>query len=51
MPDRYRGGCSQPTIGMSTGSTMKCTHTHIHNIGILDILQSENDQAMSICDH
>lgn len=27
------------------------THTHIHNIGILDILQSENDQAMNICDH
>ena len=22
-PDKYRGGCSQPTIGLSTGSTME----------------------------
>jgi hypothetical protein len=23
MPDKYRGGCLQPTFGLSTGSTMK----------------------------
>ena len=23
VPDKYGGGCSQPTIGLSTGSSMK----------------------------
>jgi hypothetical protein len=23
MPDKYRGGCSEPTIGLSTGFPMK----------------------------
>jgi hypothetical protein len=54
-PDNYRGGCSQPTIGLSTGSPMEelekglkelkgfATHMKYNNINQPDLPRASRD--------